>query len=228
MRRAATIILLAVLLIGGGFLLARYLDHREQQEVAQSELDNLVVALRENRNRLEVRRLSGTVTTKRAVNGGPAGLLRGEMTVRQPWAVTYFTDLGRLSLDDYVWDERTRTLIVRAPPVTADPPNIDESRQVVAYRGPFITRGMQTQLRAGVANGARQQAAAEAAKPENLLAAQEAARRAIAQNLKAPLAAAGIDDVKVVVRSSAEPGGNNEQWDVSRSIADVLAERRDR
>ena len=52
------------LLIGTGWLLARWQDRQEQKEVADTTLDTLVVALRENRNRLEVHRLSGTVTTK--------------------------------------------------------------------------------------------------------------------------------------------------------------------
>ena len=213
-------------LIGLGYYLARYQDRQVQQEVASTDLDQLVVALRENRNRLQVYRLSGTVTTKRETRGGIGDILQGEMTVRQPWSVAYFVDMGDLGLDDYVWDERTRTLLVRAPAATPETPNIDESRQVVAYDGPLITRGMQTQLGQGVAIGARQQATAEANKPENLTAATRAAREAIARNLQAPLAAAGLGNVTVVVRAPTDgqpPDG--ERWDVSRSIAEVLEER---
>ena len=217
-------LLVAALLIGAGYLLARYLDRQEQVEVKESSVDKLVVALRENRNRLQVYRLSGSVTTKRRTSGGLGGILTGEMTVKQPWSVAYFVDMGALSLDDYVWDERTRTLLVRAPTVRPEAPNIDEARQVVAYQGPLITRDMQTRLRQGVAVGAQQQAVAEAAKPENIAAANDAARRAIARNLQAPLRAAGLGDVTVEVRAP-ERGQNSERWDVSRSIADVLAER---
>ena len=46
-------------------------------------------------------------------------ILRGEMKVKQPWSVEYNVDMGDLTLDDYIWDEGTRTLIVRAPPVRA-------------------------------------------------------------------------------------------------------------
>jgi len=215
----------AAVLIGAGYLLARYLDREEQREVATSDIDRLVVALRENRNRLEVYRLSGTVTTKRGTSGGIGDILRGEMTVKQPWSVSYFVNMGEVGLDDYVWDERTRTLLVRAPAVGPDTPNIDESRQVVAYRGPLITRDMQTRLRQGVAIGARQQAATEANKPENVAAAREAARKAVARNLQAPLQAAGLGEVTVVVQAPTDGQRNGERWDVSRSIADVLAER---
>jgi hypothetical protein len=213
-------------LIGIGYFLARYQDRQVQQQVEESDLDKLVVALRENRNRLEVYRLSGTVTTKRETRGGIGNILQGEMRVRQPWSVAYFVNMGDLSLDDYVWDERTRTLLVRAPSASPDVPNIDESRQVVAYNGPLITRDMQTQLREGVAIGARQQAAAEAAKPANMAAAARAAREAIARNLEGPLAAAGLGNVTIVARAPAEGRrGSDERWDVSRSIADVLTER---
>lgn len=213
-------------LIGAGYYLARHQDRQVQQEVEESDLDRLVVALRENRNRLQVYRLSGTVTTKRQTRGGIGNILQGEMTVRQPWAVSYFVDMSDLGLDDYIWDERTRTLLVRAPVPTPEAPNIDESRQVVAYDGPLITRDMQTQLRQAVAIGARQQAAAEAGKPEHRAAAMRAAREAIARNLQAPLAAAGLGNVTVVVQAPTDGRrGTGEQWDVSRSIADVLAER---
>lgn len=217
--------MLALLLIGGGYWLARYQDQREQEVVASTELDSIVTALRENRNRLEVRRLSGTVTTRREVKGGLGDILTGEMTVRQPWSVTYFVDMGRLTLEDYGWDPATRTLTVRAPPATPETPNIDEARQVVAYQGPIITRTMQNELRQGVAIGARQQARAEANKADNLLAANEAAKEAIAANLRAPLAAAGVGQVNIVVRSPADGRRSSEQWDISPSIADVLASR---
>lgn len=217
--------LLALLLIGGGYLFARFQDRQEQAEVATTELDSIVTALRENRNRLEVRRLSGTVTTRREVTGGIGEILNGEMVVRQPWAVTYFVDMGQLSLDDYGWDPATRTLTVRAPEASPDAPNIDEARQVVAYEGAIITRDMQTELRQAVAIGARQQARAEANKPNNLLSANEAAKRAIAANLRAPLAAAGVSEINIVVRSPTEGRRSSEQWDMSPSIADVLSGR---
>ena len=220
-----TLALLA-LLIGAGYLLARYVDRREQNEVEQTQLDKIVVALRETRNRLEVYRISGTVTTKREVRGGPLDILLGEMSAKQPWSTSYFINMRDLSLDDYIWDERTRTLLVRAPAVTADAPNIDESKQIVDYGGLIITRDMQTQLRQEVAKGARKQAVDEAAKPEHMAAATQAAREALVRNLKSPLEAAGFGDVSIVVRTPVDGRkSDGERWDVSRSIAEVLAER---
>lgn len=217
--------LAALILLGAGYLLARYGDWREEQEVEASDLDTIVTMLRENRNRLEVQKLSGEVTTKREVRGGPGNIFRGVMKARQPWSVNYYVDMAELGLDDYIWDARTRTLIVRAPAVEADPPNIDESRQIVANDGLIITRGMQTKLRGAVAKGAKQQAVAEARKPEHLAKANEAAKIAIARNLKDPLQAAGIRGVNVQVVTPTDGNRNSERWDVSRSIAEVLAER---
>lgn len=214
------------LLIGAGYLLARYFDRQEQDEVNATELDRIVVALRETRNRLEVYRIGGDVTTKRETRGGPGGILKGGMVAKQPWTTSYFINMRDLSLDDYIWDERTRTLLVRAPAVAADAPNVDESRQIVSYDGLVITRRMQTRLRHEVAKGARKQAVDEAAKPENMAAATQAAREALARNLKAPLKAAGLGDVSIVVRTPVDGrSSDGERWDVSRSIAEVLAER---
>lgn len=224
-QRSVLLTILIVLgLIAAGYLIARYVDRKEQQEVQQSSIDEIVVALREQRNRLEVYRLSGTVTSAAQATRGPGGILSGTMKVRQPWSVAYFGDMGDLSLNDYIWDEKTRTLIVRAPTVRPDPPNIDESRQVVAYEGPFITRNMQTELRAKVARSAVGQAQTEALKPQNLDAANRAAREQIAANLEGPLRAVGVRDVKIQVIPRERAGGA-ERWDVSRSIAEVLAER---
>lgn len=219
-------ILVVILLVGAGFFLAKHLERQEQREVASTELNEIVVTLRENRDRLQVQHLEGSVSTIANTLGGWGKILHGQMKVKQPWSVDYFVDMGELGLDDYIWDEATRTLIVRAPSVTPAAPNIDETRQVVTYQGPLITRDMQTRLRAQIAAGAKTQAAAEAAKPEHMAAANRAARDAIARNLKAPLQAAGIENVSVVVRMPADgEGRDSERWDVSRSIAEVLAER---
>ena len=118
-------------------------------------------------------------------------------------------------------------MIVDAPAVAADAPNIDESRQVVGYRGPFITRQMQTRLRQGIALGAQRQAVNEAAKPENVAAASQAAREALSRNIQVAAAGARASAMwlDVEVRDPAAGRRDSERWDVSRSIAEVLAER---
>jgi len=215
---------------GAGYSVANFVagaEHSDDAAVASTdpEFDKLVVALRENRNRLEVHHLSGKVTTIANTLGGWGDVLHGRMFVKQPFSVSYFTNMGDLTLEDYIWDPATRTLLVRVPLPTPDAPNIDEAKRVVSYRGPIITRDMQTKLNQAIAAGAKEQVSDEAGKPENMAAAERAARIAIARNLEAPLKAAGLKNISVVVRTpvGGDPS-NREYWDVSRSIAEVLAE----
>lgn len=230
MRSALLTALLMVLLVAGGYAFKWYRDEQERDRLRDTQLDSIVVTLRQKRNRLEVQKLSGAVTTKRIVYGGPGDVLRGEMTIKQPWSVSYFVDMSRISLSDYIWDTASRTLTVRAPSVIVDPPNVDESRQTVAVNGWFITRDMQSRLRSAIAIGARRQVVAEAAKPENMAAATRAAQEAIAHNLETSLEGIpGLGDVTVEVRTPAnEQARNRERWDVSRSIPEVLKERASR
>ena len=218
------IALLIALLVGAGFFLRTIRDRQVRNQVQKSELDKIVVALREDRNRLTVYRLGGETTTVRRVQGGPFDMLPGAIKVRQPFSVDYFIDMGDVSLNDYIWDGRTHTLTVRTPVPKADPPNIDASRQVVVIQGPWITRAMQDSLRASAAVGAKKQVSDEAGKPENISAAGRAARVAIVANVRKPLVAVGLGDVTVVAIGSSDDGqGAGEHWDVSRSIAQVLA-----
>ena len=219
-------ILLIALLVGLGFLARSFWDKRDDIEVKTSDFDKIVVALRENSNRFEVQTLKGTVRTNRRVWGGPFNQLPGDITIKQPWSVAYFVDMKEISLEDYIYDENTKTLQVRVPLARPDPANIDESKQVVAYKGPFITRDMQRRLQREVAEGAKQQAATEASKPEHLAAANRAALQALKSDIEKPLKAAGVGNITVVIRTPEGLASNDsDRWDVSNSIAEVLARR---
>jgi hypothetical protein len=217
--------LLALAVIVALFLTYRAGHEKAVDSGADVRLERIAVALREPRNALQVYRLSGDVRTTSNVKGGPFELLEGRMTASQPWSVSYFVDMRQLGLDDYIWEPANRTLRVRVPDVTADAPNIDASRRKVDMGGLVITRGMQEQLSSAIATGARRQAQAEATRPENLAAAREQARRAVAANLRGPLQAATGEQVRVevVFPSDERP---TERWDVSRSIAEVLGSSR--
>lgn len=215
--------MLIALLIGAGFFLRTVRDRQVRNDVQKSELDKIVIALREDRNRLVVYRIGGETTTVRRVQGGPFDMLPGAIKVRQPFSVDYSIEMGDVSFDDYIWDARTRTLIVRSPQPKHDPPNIDASRQVVVIQGPWITRAMQDSLRDSAALGAKKQASDEAEKPENIAAAERAARVAIVANIRRPLRAVGLGDITIVAAGSADDEQGGERWDVSRSIAQVLA-----
>ncbi len=217
-----------IILSAAGYFALQHWNGREQREASASEFDSLVVTLRENRNRLEVHRLSGTVITDRTTSGGWGNILSGRMKVKQPWSVSYFADMSDMTLDDYIWDADTRTLLVRAPAAEPEVPNIDESKAIIDTDGLIITQKMQDRLRTAVAQGALKQASDQAAKPENVARATQAARAALAQNIETPLQAIGMGDVVVVVRAPEGLGRSTERWDESRSIAEVLSERAQR
>lgn len=212
----------AALLVLLGVAIQKNEEATEQVDRGRSNLDKITDVVRENRNRIEVSSLKGNVTTVRETSGGIFGWFEGKLVIRQPFSVGYFVEMRNMSLSDYIWDEGSRTLFVRLPAVTVDPPNIDASRQQVASKGWVITQDMQQRLRKSVAVGAREQAKSEAAKPENMEAARAAAKLAISRNLALPLRAAGVRNIHVEVIDPK--GGTGERWDVSRSIGEVLAD----
>jgi hypothetical protein len=76
------------------------------------------------------------------------------------------------------------------------------------------------------ATQANRAAIAEPNKPTHINRARENAREVIAAMLRTPLEVSGIDDVRVVVRFPQDGVRDSERWDVTPSIAEVLAEQR--
>jgi hypothetical protein len=218
-------------------LVAAFIGYRGYQRVQRDyvverqdheAIARIVGTTFEGTNALKVSTLSGVVQTP-ATDEGAVPFLKTDKVVKQPFTVDYFVDMSALTLADYSWDQDRRTLRVRAPEVRPAKPNIDETgRTLSRTRGVFVTRGAADRLEQKIGQRAAAQTRAEAAKPERLAAAREAARQAITANLKGPLAAAGFDDVTISVTMPGDPvpGKPNERWDVSRSIEEVLAEQR--
>jgi hypothetical protein len=176
---------------------------------------------------LRVARLSGIVqATSRDERLG--GFLKSGQVVKMPYSVDYHVDLSALRARDLQWDPESRTLIVDAPDVGADRANLDEGAASVVQRsGILVTRtaGEALAKRASVAaDGAAQR---EATSPERMAQAREMARAAVARTLRAPLAAAGIGDARVVVTFPAERGGRDgERWDRSLTPEQAIANAR--
>jgi hypothetical protein len=146
-----------------------------------------------------------------------------EKTLIMPGNVRYEVDLGRLGPRDVAWDAGTKTLSVRLPPVEVDGPQIDLTQIREYGTGGVLTTftDAETQLdqinrRAGQAELLRQARA-----PAMIRLARDATRRAVERSFALPLRAAGVD-AKVTVRFADEPAPNGEQWDVSRSLEEVL------
>lgn len=171
---------------------------------------------------LKVSTLSGTVQGV-ATDKGALGMLRSERVMKAPFSVDYFVDLSGMGPGDFRWNPETRTLLVTAPDVRVGAVNVDESRTYIdRTSGLYVSRAAMARLRQGSSARAHGVARTEAFKPENIAAARENARRALSGLLGAPLQAAGLGQVAVTVRFAGEQRGQGDQWDLSRSLEEVL------
>jgi hypothetical protein len=176
---------------------------------------------------LRVSRLNGTIqSTAQDVRG--FGWLKSDQVVKMPYSVDYFVDLSGLSAGDLEWDEKARTLIVNAPDVKPDKPNVDEARRtLVKTSGLFVTREAGEELSRKASAHAQARAEASARSPERMAQAREYGRTAIAKVMGAPLAAMGFGDARVIVTFPPERKSNNrDQWDVTTPINQVLEKHR--
>lgn len=232
---ARTIVQIVVgLAVIGALLLAarlgydRYSEHYvvEKRDDGQA-VTRVVAASFARASALKVGQLSGTVQST-ASDSRMWGMLSSDKVVKAPFSVDYFVDVSRMNASAYHWDQAGRTLTIDAPDIYAGKPNVDEAAATLSQtRGLFVTRKAADQL-ARRASGAAQKAAdAEALKPERVAQARDNARRALGALAKGPLQAAGIGGVRVVVTFPQErEQRSGEQWDMSRSIPEVLANAR--
>lgn len=224
-RRLIIGIIVAVILLAALFAYQRY---RAQQEEYQTSLGlaQVLSATFEKQEKLNVGEVKGAldVTT---VDPGLVRFLRSAQKVSLPYSVTYQLDLSELDTGDYRWDAERRILRVTIPDVVPAQPNIDETqRKTLATDGVFVTREAFDNLNRRAAVLAVRTANAEAKKPEHLDVARANARKAVARLLETPLSVAGLGDVTVVVAFPFDGVQTSEHWDVSPSIAEVLADHR--
>ena len=174
---------------------------------------------------LKVGGLTGTVqATASDVRG--FGMLHSDKVVKAPFSVDYFLDLSKLGASDVRFDAASRTLVVDVPDVTVGQANVDEAARTVSEtRGLVVTRDAADRLAQIVSQRAQATAAAEARKPAQLALARDNARKALGRLLAAPLAAAGQDDVRVVLAFPFERNAQAEEWDRSRRVDEVLSNR---
>jgi hypothetical protein len=175
---------------------------------------------------LKVSELSGTIqSTAQDVRG--FGWLKSDQVVKMPFSVDYFIDASKIGPEDLEWVPTSRTLIVNAPDVTVAQPNVDEARRtLVRTSGLFVTRQAGEELSRRTSVHAQAKAQAVARSPERMAQARENGRKALAGLLGAPLTKMGFGETRVVVTFPSErPARNNEQWDVTRPVDQVLANR---
>jgi hypothetical protein len=228
LKRYWPLLLIAALLIGGiaWWQADRAKERRVQEELAQAQgIVRVLSATFANKAALKVGEINGTLDVT-VVDPGAIPLLRSSQKATVPYSVGYTLDLSDLGADDYRWEPAQRTLTIRVPLVSAEPPNVDEANRAVAgTSGIFVTRGASTNLARRASQLATAKAGEVAAEPENLSRAQQNAEKVVADIARTPLEAAGLGPVTVRVVTPAAGVRNSERWDVSRSIEQVLADR---
>lgn len=187
-------------------------------------VDRIVSARLTGVGRLKVAELSGTVQSSASDTRG-FGWLQSRQTVKMPYSVEYFIDVSHIAPGNVRWDSRARTLHVDAPDIIVAPPNIDEAgRTLIDTQGLIVTRKASEALALQVSRHAVAGATREAMAPHWVAEAREHGRTALARLLAAPLPALGLGDARVIVTYPNErEQGPREHWDVSRSVAEVLA-----
>lgn len=224
MAKRLILLLLAVVAVIAGVAL-----WREHRRADRAELDAGLAASRtlsavfRRTSALQVATLTGAAVTRVEGRSG-FGVFGNVQTTRAPYSVDYRVDLSRLGRRDFQWDAERRTMTVMLPEVTAAPPRIDLAQARTEQGGLYISRASGLAMAQRVAQNLTLAATTTARSPEQLGKAQAAARVAVAALVKAPLAAAGLDDVTVRVRLAGErPASVNERWDESRPVREVIA-----
>jgi hypothetical protein len=223
----AGIVVIGALLVAARLGYDRYTEQYvvERRDDGQA-VTKVVAATFARASALKVGQLSGTVQST-ASDSRMWGMLSSDKVVKAPFSVDYFVDVSRLGPSAYRWDRAQRTLTIDAPDIHAGKPNVDEAAATLSQtRGLFVTRKAADQLARRASGAAQSAAAAEALKPERVAQARDNARRALAALARGPLQAAGLAGVRVIVTFPHERGGrDDEQWDRSRSVPEVLAKR---
>jgi hypothetical protein len=220
---------LLILMIGGAMLVGWHRYNRDYVVAVEddgSAVTKIIAERIAGTSSLKVSEMSGVIqSTARDVRG--FGWLKSDQVVKMPFSVDYFVDLRGLGPDDLEWNDKTRTLIVNAPDVAPGKPNLDEAnRTLVRTTGMFVTREAGEALSKRVSAHAQARAEATARSPERMARARDFGRAAIGNLMAAPLGAMGYGDARVIVTYPPERRARNtEQWDVTRPVNEVLANR---
>lgn len=216
---AVVILALAVLLATWG--VQRYVKSRltpDPVTVASASLQGL---REQNRLSAFAARYVAVVTSRQTQLG-----MQTQKTLIMPGSVRYEVDLGKLTQRDVAWDAPTRTLSVRLPGVELDGPQVDLNAIREYSSGGVLATFTDAEQRLDAANRreGQRELIRQAQAPAMMRLARDATRRAVERSFALPLLAAGVD-AKVAVRFADEPVPNDERWDVSRSLEEVLGNR---
>jgi hypothetical protein len=196
-----------------------------ERETNGEVISKIIWSKMQSANSIKVADLSGDIQGTAEYEGR---VFTTRQKARFPFSVDYFIDFKGLQESDLHWDAGKRKLYIDAPDVVPAAPNIDESRRfAVETTGIFVSREAAEELAKRVSGDAARQAANGARAPTNMDGARERGVVALSKLFALPLAAAGYDDVTVIVTFPPERAlRNSEQWDRTASINEALANGR--
>lgn len=188
--------------------------------VASASLEGL---REQNRLSAFAARYVAVVTSKQSRLG-----LSAEKTLIMPGLVRYEVDLGRLQQRDVRWDAATKRLTIRLPAIELVGPQVDLSA-IREYGGTgILTTLTDAEKTLDTANrrAGQDELVKQARAPVPMKLARDATRRAVERSFAMPLRAAGLDATVEAFFADEDPNAIRERWDQSRSVEEVLKDRR--
>lgn len=154
--------------------------------------------------------------------------LTAQRTLIMPGMVRYEVDLGKLEQRDVKWDAQAKRLSIKLPPLDVVGPQVDLTAIREYDAGGLLLSVTDAGQRLDAANrrAGQNELVRQAREAVPMRMARDATRRAVERSFAMPLRAAGLDASVEVWFPDERPGSGLERWDVTRSIEDVLANRR--
>lgn len=220
---AAALALIGLFIVGIFWGIAALVEHKlagpDPVTIASASLQGL---REQNRLSAFAARFVSVATSTQSQFG-----LSAQKTLIMPGMVRYEVDLAKLTQKDVTWDATTRTLGITLPPVEVSPPQIDLTQIREYGAGGILSAITDADAKLDVANrkAGQQELVRQAHEPVPLGLARDATRRAVERSFAMPLRAAGLD-ATVKVRFADEARPSSERWDTTRTIDEVLGNRR--
>jgi Protein of unknown function (DUF4230) len=214
-NKTLSLLIALALVISGGIWWAAKRSEPQMNSVVASTLNAL-----QEQNRLLVlsNNSSATVTTTQARFG-----LSAKKTLIVKGLMRYEVDMAKLTSNDVRWNGKTKTLIVRIPPIEIPPPQIDLN-SIQEYGEAGILRSL-TNVDDVLDAFNRAKAQAELIGQAQSLVlmdlARASAKKAVAQNFAVPLKAAGIDAVIAPFFDGEEDKAVRTRWNLSTPLAEI-------
>ncbi|MES2987203.1 MAG: DUF4230 domain-containing protein [Pseudomonadota bacterium] len=184
--------------------------------VAQASLEGL---REQNRLSTFAARYVAVVTSSQSRMG-----LSAKKTLIMPGSVRYEVDLSKLEQRNLSWNGTKLTITL--PPIEVVGPEVDINNIREYAEGGILTTftNVEDQLDDANRKAGQAELVRQAREETPMRLARDATRRAVERSFLMPLKAVGVN-ATVEVLFPDETRGPSEQWDVSRSVSDVLANR---